>query len=235
MTADLRLGRWQDVMRDVECDTMICDPPYSERTELGVRSGSTMQDQRNQIGMGYEPITEGWVSAFVEHWSPRTKGWVVVYGDHISARWFESALEKHRYTFAPLPLIKIGAAPRMCADGPGSQAEWIVVARPRSAAFVGTWPGLPGWYKMDTVRHGLGSEGIRGAKSLNHMRQVVRHYSRPGDLIADACSGSGTTLLAALSEGRRAVGAEMDPEHYEIAKKRLAAGYTPPLFTGEDI
>lgn len=35
---------------------------------------------------------------------------------------------------------------------------------------------------------------------------------------------------AAAMEGRRAIGAEMDPETYKKAVRRLSAGYTPPLF-----
>lgn len=60
------------------------------------------------------------------------------------------------------------------------------------------------------------------------MRTLVRHYSRPGDLIAEPHAGSGTTPLAAAAiEGRRAVGAEMDPTTYEKARDRIARGYTP--------
>lgn len=40
MSADLRLGRWQDVLADVECDALICDPPYSARTHKGHDDGS---------------------------------------------------------------------------------------------------------------------------------------------------------------------------------------------------
>ncbi len=71
-----------------------------------------------------------------------------------------------------------------------------------------------------------------GGKPLWLMRSLVRDYSRPGDLICDPCAGGGTTLLAAATEGRRAVGAEMDPKHYEIARKRFAAGYTPSIQFG---
>jgi len=63
------------------------------------------------------------------------------------------------------------------------------------------------------------------------MRALIRDYSRPGDLICDPCAGGGTTLLAAAIEGRRAVGAEMDTKHYEIARKRIAKGWTPTLFS----
>jgi len=54
------------------------------------------------------------------------------------------------------------------------------------------------------------------------MRAIIRDYTRPGDLVCDPCAGAGTTLLAARMEGRRSIGAEMMPEHYDIARRRLA-------------
>ena len=62
------------------------------------------------------------------------------------------------------------------------------------------------------------------------MRAIVRDYSRPDWLIVDPCAGSGTTLLAAAMEGRRAIGAEMDPATYGIASQRLHREYQAPLF-----
>lgn len=71
---------------------------------------------------------------------------------------------------------------------------------------------------------------MMGAKPIGLMRAIVRDYSRPGDLICDPFCGSGTTAIAALSEGRRFVGSEQKPEHHAIAVARLARGYTPDLF-----
>jgi DNA modification methylase len=39
--------------------------------------------------------------------------------------------------------------------------------------------------------------------------------------VVDCTAGSGTTLLAAVQEGRRAIGAEINPETHKIATKRL--------------
>ena len=61
------------------------------------------------------------------------------------------------------------------------------------------------------------------------MRPIVRDYSRPGDLVCDPCAGGGTTLLAAVIEGRKAIGAELDPATFDLAAKRLRRGYTPNL------
>lgn len=43
------------------------------------------------------------------------------------------------------------------------------------------------------------------------MRALVRDYSLPSDLVCDPMAGWGSTLRAALDEGRRAIGAEIDP------------------------
>jgi site-specific DNA-methyltransferase (cytosine-N4-specific) len=45
--------------------------------------------------------------------------------------------------------------------------------------------------------------------------------SRPGDLVLDPFSGSGTTGLVALKMGRRFVGVELNPEYVRIAEQRI--------------
>ena len=90
------------------------------------------------------------------------------------------------------------------------------------------WGSLPGWYEANIDRN-----GIPGGKPLGLMRAIVRDYTRPGHLVCDPCAGGGTTLIAAAIEGRHAIGAEMDPETYEKAQRRIAGGYTPDMFTTE--
>lgn len=219
MEWDLRLGDWRDSLINIEqADAVICDPPYSSRTEDGFRTSKSME----QTGMGYDPINEQWARTFVEHWSPRCSGWICVFGDHISIRWFETALrDAGRYVFAPVVIVKRGAAPRLACDGPASQCEYMIVARPRAKRFM-RWGSLPGWYMADTVRNCVGDGiGVTGAKHPRLMRQIVQHYSRPGDLIVDPTAGGATTLLAAVQEGRRAIGAEIDPETHARASRRL--------------
>jgi DNA methylase len=236
VSADLRLGRWQDVLADVTCDALIVDAPYSERTH---ESHSARTDvltacardakwaatggQRQTIS--YDKWTPEHVMEFCGHWSERTSGWFVSITDHVLAPVWERVLQSlGRYVFAPLPLVETGSRVRLAGDGPSSWTCWVIVARPKTREFQ-RWGTLQGAY-VDTNER----KPVVGGKPLGIMRAIVRDYSRPGDLICDPCAGGGTTLLAALTEGRRAVGAEMDPKHYEIARKRLAKGFTPPLF-----
>lgn len=61
-------------------------------------------------------------------------------------------------------------------------------------------------------------------KPVDLMRYLVRLVTPPGGIVLDPFAGSGTTLVAAKLEGRKAVGIEVNPEYCEIAKKRLEQG-----------
>ena len=244
---DLRLGRYEEVLADVECDAVIVDTPYSERTHTGHDDGTDSANtasKRLQSGgrsptfefraskltrrpITYKPWNEADVHGFVSLWAPRTRGWIVSITDHILAPFWESALnEAGRYVFAPLPFVAEGSRVRLSGDGPSAWTCWVIVSRPRTREFA-SWGTLPGSYIG-----GAGERIIPGGKPLWLMKALVRDYTKPGDLVCDPCAGAATTLIAAATENRRAVGAEVDPKTYEIARARIAQGYTPSLFEG---
>jgi site-specific DNA-methyltransferase (adenine-specific) len=230
---DLRFGRWQDVLSDVTCDALIVDAPYSERTHSGHDASAgghkgNGKDNSTRKTIAYAKWTAADVSKFCAFWSPRTRGWIVSITDHVLARaWESSLLSLGRYVFPPLPFIETGSRVRLSGDGPSSWACWMVVARPSTVEF-SRWGTLDGAYIAPNER-----KPVMGGKHLGLMRAIVRDYSRPGDLICDPCAGGSTTLIAAAMEGRRAVGAEMDPHHYEISRRRIAKGWTQPMFVDD--
>jgi site-specific DNA-methyltransferase (adenine-specific) len=59
-------------------------------------------------------------------------------------------------------------------------------------------------------------------KPLELMRWLVRLLCPPGGLVLDPTVGSGTTGAAAVLEGRRFVGIELEPAYMEIAATRIA-------------
>lgn len=214
---DLRLGPYQTALADVaEVDAVICDPPYGQRTHDGQRTDDT-EDGAKRRSIPYHMWTDADVAEFVDSWAPRCRGWIVALTSHDLVPSYRAALDRHgRYTFAPLPFVSPGSRVRLAGDGPSSWTCWLVVSRPATKAYQ-RWGTLPGAYVVPPERDMV----VSGGKPRALMRALVRDYTRPGDLVCDPTAGGGTTLLAAHLEGRRAIGAEMDPQTYQLAAERL--------------
>jgi site-specific DNA-methyltransferase (adenine-specific) len=58
-------------------------------------------------------------------------------------------------------------------------------------------------------------------QALEPVRHWVRQVSEPGELIVDPFIGSGTTAVAAVMEGRRFIGCDIDPGCVETTRRRL--------------
>ena len=209
---DLRHGPWQTVLADVEqVDAAIFDAPYSDKVHDG-NDGLVVRDS-----LGYEAMTPDLVAEHVKHWSPRVRGWYVSITSHdLWPVWCDALEAAGRCVFSPIPLVDEGMTVRLQGDGPSSWTCWLCVARPRSKAMA-KWGTLRGAYRR---RAGDERSKRRGGKPLGVMREIVRDYSRPGDLVLDTHAGGGTTLLAAMLEGRRAIGAERDEAAYHDADER---------------
>jgi len=82
---------------------------------------------------------------------------------------------------------------------------------------------------MDNPRAGAGrtSEGRANihptVKPVDLMRWLVRLVTPPGGTVLDPFTGSGSTGMAATLEGFGFVGFELDPQHVEIARRRIDA------------
>jgi site-specific DNA-methyltransferase (adenine-specific) len=218
--SDLRWGAWEDELANVvEVDAVITDPPYGARThddESLAKQVVNATGQATRSRLGYSAWTPTHVDAFVNSWAPRTKGWFCAFTSHDLIGAWEAAYERHgRYPFAPVPWI--ARRPRLIGDGPSSWTCYLMVSRPRNREYA-TWGCLDGAYLPGAREETL----VVGGKPLWLMRAIVRDYTRPGELVCDPCAGGGTTLLAAGMEGRRSIGAEVDPDTHARATKRLS-------------
>ena len=219
-------------------DALIVDAPYSERTHAGHDDGVTRDSAaRHTRGRGYAPMNRrvidyiAWngedVSTFVRAFAPSVRGWMCSLTDHaLAGAWDVAMVGAERYTFSPIACIEHASRIRLTGDGPPQWSTWLVVSRPRTAEFLAAWHAL-------RHEHGVCPRGayagakeakpITGGKPLWLMRAIVGDYTAPGDLVLDPCAGGGTTLVAAVELGRRAIGCEPDAGRYEIAAKRLRA------------
>jgi site-specific DNA-methyltransferase (adenine-specific) len=58
-------------------------------------------------------------------------------------------------------------------------------------------------------------------KPVALLERMVLAHTAPGDLVLDPFSGSGSTAIAALKNGRRFVGSEKDPNYFNKSLERI--------------
>jgi hypothetical protein len=223
----IRLGDWRTVLADVEPDAVIADPPYGERTHDNHGSVSRT-DGGVSRPLPYDAWTPDDAAEFVASWAPRTRRWICALTSHDLVPAWEAGFADTGWWSAPPVPVLLPVRPRMSGGGPNLGPVHLVVGRPRSRE-AAAWRTTAAWYDCSQQRHG---SAVVGAKPLGLMGAIVRDYSEPGDLVCDPCAGGGTTLLAALEFGRRAIGAEVDAERYEIAARALARPVQADLFGG---
>lgn len=79
------------------------------------------------------------------------------------------------------------------------------------------------WIRVDIRWFGpyTPDRGLRGGKPRAAMSALVVSFSDPGDYVCDPCAGHGTTLVAAIENGRHAMGAEPHGGRYDRALARI--------------
>ena len=54
------------------------------------------------------------------------------------------------------------------------------------------------------------------------LRYLIRTYTDVGMTVLDNCMGSGSTIEAAIREGRHYIGMELDPDIFASARDRIS-------------
>jgi len=218
----------------VGVDAVITDPPYGERTHTKQAHGRRGEGYRDSWvtsrGLGYDHLTPEQAAEAAGVFRRAATGWVCVMTSHdLVAHWERGFGES--YTFAPLPIVLQGMNVRLAGDGPSSWCVWMVVNRPtglKDGTKPGAYVGSPGAGPERAANE------VKGHKPQWLMDEILRDYSAPGQTVCDPYMGSGTTGVSSLRMGRRFIGVEKEPAHFEIACKRIEAAYAQGrLFTEE--
>jgi site-specific DNA-methyltransferase (adenine-specific) len=64
-------------------------------------------------------------------------------------------------------------------------------------------------------------------KPLSVIEDLIKHFTKPNDIILDPFMGSGSTIIAANNLGRESIGIEMNFDYFTLAKQRIETAQQP--------
>lgn len=214
-------------------DAVITDPPYSSG---GLHLSARQQSTSNKYVMGTSGVNHPsfsgdsrdqrsfrywcqlWISECLRIAKPGAT--LLVFSDWRQLATTVDAVQAGGWTFSGIvPWDKTeGTRPKM--GGFRAQAEYVVAATKgkQDQALAQSIGCLPGVFRFSVKK---GDKFHQTGKPTALMEQLVR-VCPAGGLVLDPFAGSGTTLVAAVNTGRRALGIEMSPKYAEIAARRLS-------------
>jgi site-specific DNA-methyltransferase (adenine-specific) len=208
-------GDARDVLPEIQADVLVTDPPYG--VNLGSHGGA--KDKRRDhvlVKTGYSSYAD----------TPENFDAIVAPVIRTALAWTSRGAvfcAGHMAWKLP-PAAAIGGVflPAACgrtAWGYNSFAHCLLY---------GSAPDLNKGAKPIGIRSTESAEpnGHPCPKPLSWMQWAVSLTSRVDEIVLDPFMGSGTTLVAAMSLGRRAIGIEIDRGYCDIAIKRLQE---PPM------
>lgn len=214
-------------------DATITDPPYSSGGAFrGDRTKSTDDKYTNTQHQGRRPDFAGdvrdqrswayWCSLWMGEALrlSRADGRLLAFADWRQLPALTDAVQCGGWIWRGIVPWNKGEGSRPTPGGFRSQCEYLAWCSsgplPLAAPGVTVLPGLlSATVKQADKHHQTG-------KPTELMRSLVR-IAPTGGVILDPFAGSGTTGVAALLEGRRAIMVERVPEYAEIARQRCEA------------
>lgn len=212
------------VLPDLEdVDHVICDPPYEDDLHAAKdkESGHVRQDG-GTLGqpLGFSGIVKIREDV-VRLCGQISKGWFIAFSTlEGTGRWADCInASPIRYKRGCL-WVKPDAMPQMNGQGPAQGAECFVTAW--CAPGVSKWNagGKRGVYTYLTNppdRHGAHPT----EKPWRLLRDIVLDFTKPGQTVLDPFAGSGTTAVACVLTGRKAICIELNPIHFETMRLRV--------------
>jgi site-specific DNA-methyltransferase (adenine-specific) len=208
------LGDCLDVLKqmpDKSVDCTFSDPPYSDKTHKGARTGKTGDD----LLVTFDCISEEYFLDLCKTLLRINKKWIVMTCDWRHAAYAEKMLPD-QFIRAGV-WVKPSYAPQFTGDRPATGWEAIAILHDRGKK---VWNGGGKCAVWNTpIVHG----NHPTEKPVELLKSFCSLFSNDGDLILDPFMGSGTTGVAAVELGRKFVGIEISPAYFEIAKRRISA------------
>ncbi len=224
---------------EVEFGCTITDPPYEAEAHTKRKRITRAAGARGlrDDAVTFAPMSEALRSEVGVLIERLTRRWALVFCQVEGAPAWRAALTggdpEHEYVRTGI-WTKPDAQPQKTGDRPAQGYESIVITHRRGRK---RWNGggRPAeWRHLIRVsdEEKASRAGHQTPKPESLMRELVRDFTDHDEVVLDPFAGSGTTLVAAYLEGRRACGIELDEAHCEAAARRLErAAAQGELFT----
>ena len=222
----LYLGDCREILPTLpKVDAVITDPPYSAnthkmaKTNKGAGHGIPLITFSSLSGEQFDQVMDLCVAI--------SNGWIVATCDYKhAARHYDSP-----YFIRLGAWVKPNPMPQISADRPGQGFETILILH--SGRIQKQWNrgGGAGVWTFPVQPCAL----VPTQKPIALISSLVNDFTSRLQTIADPFMGSGTTGVAACQLGRKFIGIEREPKHFDIACERIAAANAQcSLFTPLD-
>lgn len=212
---------------------VITDPPYGDQVHSKDKTGRNSEGAVEAVPVPFAELDILDMNKLAWFCRDKCRGWALVFcqTEQISAWRDHMDRDGIRY-FRPMLWIKPNARPNFRGHGPGIghetiQSYWCGGGRQ-------TWNG-GGRVGIFYHNSGTGKVNLKHptGKPVSLMKELVRYFTDPGDMIFDPFMGCGATGVAALELGRKFIGIEKNEEYYAEAERRLQMASRPTLIEAE--
>lgn len=197
---------------------MVCtDPPYAEQTHHGARTGNPRSSKKL---VTFASLTADDIRARFAAAARVARRWLVATMEfrHVAAL---EVSPPDGYTFIRAGVwTKPNVMPQITGDRPAQGWESIAfLHRTGSGRLKWNGGGRSSVFYCPVERDGE----YPTQKPIALVRDFVSLFSDKGDTVLDPFCGSGTSLVAALGHGRRAIGIDISEDALRIARARCEA------------
>jgi site-specific DNA-methyltransferase (adenine-specific) len=225
-------GDCREILPTIKADVVVTSPPYNT---LPTGTPSGLWGKRNG-GLGFaEACTNGY---FDDRPESEYKTFIVNVFDSISTGPNASLFLNHKLRWRnkklshPVEWLKFPSwtlRQELVWKRPGSMTFNARIFPPSDERLLWFTRGDEWVFDQSAANKVLSVWPLTWVQNTEHVceypleipRRAINVLSIPGHIVLDPFMGSGTTLVAAKLEGRRAIGIEIEERYAEIAARRL--------------
>ena len=198
---------------DLLADHVISDPPYDSHTHSNASTWTAATKHAVAIGIDFPPIVP---ETIVKSLLRVSRRWTLAFcafemlGEYINASgkgWVRTGVYR-----------RTNGAPQFTGDRPAQAAEAIAILH--NLKTKKRWNGGGGQAFWSSATEKV-DRCHPTQKPINLMMQLVEQFTDLDELILDPFCGAGTTGVAALRQGRRFIGVELQEKYASKARERI--------------